>query len=369
LTHYKIETSTIVSSILYIGTSGANSTSRHRADALKRLGHDVIIFDPHLECSWHLRNRYFFYCHYRAGFRLLQPIITKAFFNWRNRNLRHFDIVYVDSGEWIGPRLALGLRSVGTLILYVLDDPTGGNDRRRFDMLKIALCHYDLCAVVREQNVEEFTAHGARHVIRVWRSYDEVSHLPVELSQADRRQYQSEVCFAGTWFPERGPFMARLLECGVPLSIWGDRWQKAREWSKLKSAWRGPAIYNDAYAKIVCASKVMLGLLSKGNRDLHTQRSLEIPRLGGLLCAERTPEHEELFEDWKEAVFWNNGDECAQICFKLLSDTPTANRIRLAGQKRVVELQKGNENICREILEVAALNKLITACNETAKTL
>jgi len=357
-----------VLSILYIGISGKESTSRHRADALKRLGHDVLIFDPHLECSCHLRNKYLFYFHYRAGFRLLQPVITKAFFNWRNRNPRDFDIIYADSGEWIGPRLALGLRSVAPLILYVLDDPTGGNDRRRFDTLKRTLCHYDLCAVVRDQNVAEFKALGARRVIRVWRSYDEVAHLPVKLSDDERRQYQSEVCFAGTWFPERGPFMERLLDRGVPLSIWGDRWQKAHEWNKLKSAWRGPAVYNDVYAKVVCGSKVMLGLLCKGNRDLHTQRSLEIPRLGGLLCAERTDEHEELFGDWKEAVFWNNADECAQICLKVLSDTPTASRIRVAGQKRVMALQKGNEDICREILDVAGQCKSISARDETVRT-
>lgn len=356
-------------SILYIGTSSKESTSRHRADALKRLGHDVLIFDPHLECSRHLRSRYLFYFHYRTGFRLLQPVITKVFFNWRNRNPRSFDIVYVDSGEWIGQRLAQDLHSIAPLILYVLDDPTGGNDRRRFDTLKKALPYYDLCTVVRDQNVEEFNGLGARRVIRVWRSYDEVAHLPVKLSNDERRQYQSEVCFVGTWFPERGPLMGRLLDSGVPLSIWGDRWQKAHEWNKLKSAWRGPAVYNDDYAKAVCASKVVLGLLCKGNRDLHTQRSLEIPRIGGLLCAERTAEHEELFENWKEAVFWNNADECAQICFKILSDTSTANRIRAAGQKRVMTLQKGNEDICREILDVAGLCRSNLVRDEPVRTL
>jgi spore maturation protein CgeB len=232
----------------------------------------------------------------------------------------------------------------------VNDDPTGGRDGRRFDSLKSALPCYDLCVVVREQNVEEFRALGARRVMRVWMSYDEVAHLPVEITAAERQQYGSEVCFVGTWMPERGPFMARLLELGVPLSIWGDRWQKAPEWNKIKSVWRGPGVFNENYPKIVSASKVMLGLLSKGNRDLHTQRSLEIPSIGGLFCAERTAEHEQLFEDGKEAVFWNNAEECAQVCFKLLTDSVCRDRIRRAGQQRVLSLRLGNEDICRKIL-------------------
>lgn len=280
-------------------------------------------------------------------------MLRHAFNNWLRTQRRDFSIVYVNSGEWIGRRLAQELRAFGVLVLYVNDDPTGGpggGEKRRFDTLKAALPVYDLCAVVRDQNVAEFKAAGARRVMRVWMSYDEVAHLPRELTEAERHQYSAEVCFVGTWMPERGPFMVRLLERGVPLSIWGDRWQKAPEWNKLQAVWRGPGVFNETYPKIVSASKVMLGLLSKGNRDLHTQRSLEIPRIGGLFCAERTSEHEKLFEDWKEAVFWNNADECSEVCLRLLSDPQAQERIRRAGQQRVLELQIGNEDICRQIL-------------------
>jgi hypothetical protein len=38
--------------ILYIGHSAPASTSRHRADVLKRLGHDVVIADPYLAAIW-----------------------------------------------------------------------------------------------------------------------------------------------------------------------------------------------------------------------------------------------------------------------------------------------------------------------------
>jgi hypothetical protein len=119
-------------------------------------------------------------------------------------------------------------------------------------------------------------------------SADEVAHAPRHLTPEEQRQWHSSVLFAGTWMPERGPFLARLVQLGVPLSIFGDRWHKAREWEQLHHYWRGPGIYNEEdYARAVQCADVCLGLLSKGNRDLSTTRSFEIPHLGGVLCAER----------------------------------------------------------------------------------
>src|SRR3984893_15402741 len=98
--------------------------------------------------------------------------------------------------------------------------------------------------------------------------------------------------------PERGPFLARLIELGIPLTIRGNRWNKAKEWPLLENFWQGPGVYNDEdYAKAIQCAKVSLGLLSKGNRDQHTTRSMEIPSLQGLLCAERTREHESLYRE------------------------------------------------------------------------
>ena len=105
------------------------------------------------------------------------------------------------------------------------------------------------------------------------------------------------------------------------------------------------------YVLAIQGSKINLGLLSKGNRDLHTRRSLEIPYIGGLLCAERTSEHLEMFRDGKEAVFWSDVNECAQKCLQLLKNDNTIYEIKKAGMKRVRELKVGNEDLCRSVLE------------------
>ena len=272
--------------------------------------------------------------------------------------MRKPDLVWVDQGEWFGPRILRAIRECYgqsvPIVNYTVDDPFGGRDARRFAGYLRAVPKYDLLAVVRAENVAEARARGARAVMQVWRSADEVAHAPRELSVAQHRRFASEVAFVGTWMPERGPFMLELIRFGVPLSIRGNRWQKAPEWPQLAPHWRGPGLdTDDDYAAAILAAKVNLGLLSKGNRDLHTQRSLEIPALGGLFCAERTSEHLELYEEGREAMFWSDAAECAEQCKALLADEPRRKAIAAAGHARALRNGHYNEQVMARILEAA----------------
>lgn len=122
----------------------------------------------------------------------------------------------------------------------------------------------------------------------------------------------------------------------------------------MKAFWRGPGLHEDRdYAAAILASKVCLGLLSKGNRDKHTTRSLEIPSLGGLFCAERTSEHLALYEEDREAVFWSSAEECAEKCLALLKDEPRRRAIAEAGHRRALKNGWFNEKVLARILERA----------------
>jgi spore maturation protein CgeB len=141
----------------------------------------------------------------------------------------------------------------------------------------------------------------------------------------------------------------------VPLSIWGGRWGRSPLWQSLQPACRGGILAGRDYVAAIQGAKLCLGLLSKGNRDLHTTRSLEIPFAAGLLCAERTSDHQVLYQEGKEAVFWRDATECARVCHYLLENEPLREGIRLAGQERVKALRVGNEDICQRILRTACV--------------
>ena len=148
--------------------------------------------------------------------------------------------------------------------------------------------------------------------------------------------------------------MLRLVREGIPLSIYGDRWHKASEWSELRSFWRGRGLYEDAaYASAIQCAKVNLGLLSRGNRDLSTARSFEIPHLGGVLCTERTAEHSKLYAEDNEALFWTTPEECAAKCTEVLKDKAWREYIGQQGRKRCVQNRTTNEWVMSGILSHA----------------
>lgn len=334
--------------IAYIGA--AHGTSLHRAKALMRLGHDVAQIDPRSwlpESKWASR-----WLHHAGGLGVGMLVQNRLI-----RTVQHArpQLIWVDQGEFLGPRIIRNLKKLRVSIVnYAVDNPYGGRDGMRFRQYLRSVPEYDLLVVVREENVHEAKNLGARNVMRVFFSADEVAHASRKLTEEQSDKFSSDVAFIGTWMPERGPFLLELVERGVPLCIWGNRWQKAPEWRLLKACWKGPGLHEDRdYAAAILASRVCLGLLSKGNHDKHTTRSLEIPSLGGLLCAERTSEHLTLYEEDREAVFWSSAEECAEKCLALLKDEPRRRAIAEAGHLRALKNECFNEKVLATILERA----------------
>lgn len=335
--------------ILYFGPQSPYSTSFHRQEAVKRLGHEVKGCDlkdylPSLD------GRFLGRLHYRAGYRGVQRRAARVAESMLDDD---FDLIWVNGGELFGPSVLKTLKRSGKpVILYNNDDIPGKRDGRRFDMVRQSVPLYDLCCVVREVNVVEYKAAGAANVLRVMMSYDEVAHQPFPETHSIPSQFQSEVAFIGTWMKgeRRDEFLLDLLELGVPVSVWGARWDKSPHWNRITKSYRGPAVSGRDYVAAIRGAKICLGLLSKGNRDMHTQRSVEVPFAGGLLCAERTTEHAEMYQEGTEAVFWSDANECARICNRLLADDVGREKVRLAGMEKVRRLQVGNEDVCKQIL-------------------
>ncbi|WP_432708694.1 CgeB family protein [Pedobacter sp.] len=338
--------------ILYIGDNHPGSTATHRANALLRLGHEVTIKDPQEPCRSALQSRWANILHFRTGYRLLQSLMIKWVMQVLD-TIEKPDLIWVDSGELLGFNCVKMLKSLGCpVVIYNVDDPTGKRDGARFRSLLKAITLYDLVVVVRKESERECLALGAKRVLRVFRSYDEVAHRPYPPGIEIPKEYQSEVVFIGTWMrgEKRDRFLLDLINKGVPLSIWGNSWERSRLFSKLKKNYKGKSLQGKEYIAAIQGAKLCLGLLSKGNRDLHTTRSLEIPYAGGLLCAQRTSEHLELFREGTEAVFWSDATECATVCKSLLSNVDR-ERVRLKGMERVRNLRLGNEDVCREIID------------------
>jgi len=344
--------------ILYLCPTQHGSTALCRGQALRRLGHAVTIADPFKAMERQLGHRWLSALHYRTGYRALQW----AMHDWvaglcaTVTDQDTPEIVWVDSGELIGFDCLQLLRSTGaTTVLYNHDDPTGPRDGQRFASLRGAVPAYDICVVVRDENIGELRALGASQILRVDRSYDEIMHAPFTDRAAIPPSLQSEVAFIGTWMrnERRDRFIVDLAARGIPVSVWGSRWKLSPLWPALRPYYRGGNLSGRDYVAAIQGSKLCICLLSRGNRDRHTTRTMEIPYAGGLLCAERTAEHLAMFDDGSEAVFWDDVDECAHWCRALLDNASRRESIRLAGMQRVRANGVGNQDICARVVDAA----------------
>jgi hypothetical protein len=332
--------------VLFLGDDAPLTNSWYRAKSLARIGFEVVHFNPRnftprLYPIPGLCNR--------LGNPVLPRLVEHGVMS--RIGAGRFDCVWVDNGELVGPGLLRKLaRQAGFLVNYNVDDPYGDRDGRMWRVYLEAVPHYDLILVVRQENVAEAEARGAKEVRRVYRFYDPVAYAPRPLTPELAATWASEVLFVGTWMPERGPFMVRLLDLGVPLRICGNDWDLAPERERLKPVWKRRGLMGDDYAYAIQCAKVNLGLCSKGNRDRHTTRSLEIPALGGLLCAVRTDEHLWLYREDAEALFWDGPEECAARCLAALAEPERAAAVARAGADKLAGLGLDSDTVMAAIL-------------------
>jgi hypothetical protein len=165
--------------------------------------------------------------------------------------------------------------------------------------------------------------------------------------------FRSDVCFIGANYKgeDRDIFLGKLIDRGVDLAIWGDHWERSAIWEKLRPHRRGGSLSGRDYVDAIRGAKVCLGFLAKRNRDEHTTRTMEIPYAGGLLCAKRTSEHENLYVDGVEACFWSDVEQCHAAILRLLSDDGLRERIRRQGAQRVRDNRVGNQDMVAQVLD------------------
>lgn len=332
--------------ILFLGDTSVHSDSVSRSATLRNLGHEVMHLDPERPLTGGRWQNAF---HYRTGYRWMRRKVEAAL--RAQISAKCFDVAWVEGGATLDVRTLTWLRTQARLIVnYNNDDPTGPRDWRRWGTLREAVSLYDMVITVRQVAVKELEALGARQVKRVFMTYDEIAMRPLALSEAEMERWREKVLFVGTWMPERGPFLAELIRRGVPLGIYGTRWEKAREWPILKPHLRAQAVYGANYVKVLQSADVCLGLLSKGNRDLHTVRSSAIPAVGSLLCAERTAEHAAMYRENHEAVFWTDAAECTERCDEMLANPERRRAIAAAGHRRVAALRLTHQSLLQSVL-------------------
>jgi spore maturation protein CgeB len=228
---------------------------------------------------------------------------------------------------------------------YNNDDPFGPNIHGNVPWHHHFLWHwYCKCLPLfnynffyRKINCAEARVFGAMHAEVLLPYFMPWQNHPVQLSEADRQVYETEVVFVGHYEPDgREDSIRALVNAGIRVKLWGGHyWSRAVLGDLYDNLAPIEVAEGVAYGKALCGAKICLCFLSKLNRDTYTRRCFEIPAYGKVMLAERTDDLIQFFKEDEEACFFSSQEELVRKVKWLINNPNIRESIAQAGLRRV----------------------------------
>jgi spore maturation protein CgeB len=347
--------------ILFLGEIGPGQTSLMRMRALGRLGHTVQgvhTVDPWTRAPWVKRQ---------VQRRLQRGSVVDDINRLILEDARKFrpDLVWAEKQEFLRAETIEELRKLGARTVHFTPDPYFSLDWKRTRLMDEAMRTFDALVYCKSYEREQYEGIGKPTVYMPLGYCDEV-HRP--LASEDTR-WRCAIGFLGGWEPRRENLLHAVAAAGFDVKIWGGYWEFLRDgkWTPrrhiilqqlagrdrfrfhtdelLSRAHQGGEVYADDYARALSGSKIGVGFLRKAWPDQHTTRTFEIPACGSLLLADRTGEHQQFFEEGKEAEFFASCEELLDKVQFYCNNEPARKRVADGGYKRCKE--GGYAYVCR----------------------
>jgi spore maturation protein CgeB len=332
--------------ILYVSTLAGNGTTRFRFDAMQRLGQELTPFE--MVTPYALGHRYLDSLRSRFPF---GPLVSRV-----NRDLRRAvqsvrpDIVWFDKPTTFTRESMEAIHAFGAqIVFYVQDGPFGPrNDglwRQFYRVFRLA----DLHCLVREADVVRYRAWGLPFIKTMF-SFDPLMQFPPPAGWSDTDR-DREVSYIGHPHEERPAFLQSLAtQYGLPLSINGNFWDSILGAGNLPNCRIGRHLAPGQYREAIWRSKINLSFVTQANEDDIAHKAVETAACGQFLLARRTPGHEALFEEDREAVFFSSVEECADKARFCLGRPDLREAIGQRARERAVRSGYDNDTQLARIL-------------------
>ena len=269
------------------------------------MGHvvDGIDVDPYIFVPFWLRFHYHLF---------IGPGI-QSLNNYVLQKVQEFqpDILWVDNKPYLKSNSLIKIKQWLPnikLANIITDDPCGKYGycwKRVYHTFK----NYDIQFVQREVNIAELKKIGTPRVEICYRSFDPEFHRPIPEIQNQRNNHNVIIGFIGSYEEDREEYLAYLVQHGINIQITGNGWPNGKYWNVLKNYYNGQSVFGEKYVQIINRMDIALHFLRKANRDQQDSRTFEIPACEVFMLAERSPLHQQLFEEGKEVDFFTSKEE------------------------------------------------------------
>ena len=289
--------------------------------------------------------------------KIFHHISSKLFSHFINnyvlkRIKKKYDLIYVMSGELINEKLIIKLKmQTKKIIFFCMDNPFVKRDKKKWQLFLEAAKHYDLIAYQQDSRIKLSKKLGLKNSLLVLPPYGKKIHCKQKLTSAEKIKYNNDVIFVGTWSPQKGIFLKKLIDLGLSLKIYGTRWDNDPNYKSLKLITKLAHVSPNIYSKLIYGAKIALCLFAEENLDTLTSRSTEIPAIGTLICSFRTKAMKKILIEDKEAIYFNNPNECFKKCNFYLKKQKKAKKIALSGHIKITKtLKASNDDIIKKIV-------------------
>jgi spore maturation protein CgeB len=300
---------------------------------LEKLGHKVFTFNYRQETTIHPLVK---------KISLIRWIVTNSMIEIMNHSLEKTvfsikpDFLFVIKGMTIYPSTLEKIKKFLhiPLINWYFDSPFNPINSSKYVLESFPL--YDYWLSVRKIEMQEIKGKGVKNVIYFPCACDPDIHRYIEPKNEEQRQLRSDICWIGTFAPERAPLLSQLTDYN--LAIWGNMWEEnLGRYSPLRKHYRGKAIYGDEVARRYAAAKIVLNSHRPQDPEGTNMRTFEVLGCRAFLLVDRKKEQSELFKEGEELECYVDFAELKDKVSYYLRQPEKREKIARKGQEKVYQ--------------------------------
>ena len=266
------------------------------------------------------------------------------------------DLVLVTGGHTITPETITRIRkeSKAITVNWIADFPL------KFDEYAHIGPFYDFCFWSGTDGLNRYKALGGTNGHWLPFACDPYYHKPVVLSDAEKKEYECDICFIGTNNTERVGILEKL--CSFNIGIWGQGWERLPDKSPIKRHLRGRAVGPEIWTKIFSAAKIVLNItghrcdvmvpfIEEKDFRMTNTRIFEVLGCGASQLVDTKPDALTLFTTGQHLDCYKNADEAMELVDFYLRNPEKRNAIAEEGRKEALRKHTYQHRI-GEILSV-----------------
>lgn len=259
------------------------------------------------------------------------------------------ELLLVFKGRFVEPETLRELRHRGVRCYCFYTDVSF---RAHGPLIPRALPEYDWVFTTKSFGLADMREQlGVTRASLINFAFDPDLHRPIELPPADRRRFDCDVSYIGTWSPKKEGLLGAVVAArpNVHLKIWGEQWGRART-PGLSRAIMGHEVIGEDFVRAICGSAINLSILSERRAgssmgDQIANRTFTVPASGGFVLHERTPEVLRLFTEGVDIVCFDGVDELVARIDEYLGDAQRRREIAERGRALVWENHSWDQRV------------------------